>query len=99
MSLFRIGISTIAEEIKDEFFITLKAQLQEPGLDLLLKLKIEKILALDKCPVNRESIMRIAKYYGFDKGRYKMYSKRMYFTRPEAQIIKKAIREIYLLGV
>lgn len=93
----RITTGTIARELKEEFFEILKKQLKNPKMNFLERIKIEKILSENKNPIHRETIQRVAAYYGVRYSRGPV--RHLYFTRPQAQLIKKAIREVYFLGI
>lgn len=91
-----ITTRTIQEEIKIEFFEALRKRLNEDA-DFFERERIKQILKEDQMPIERETIRKIARYYGMRRNKDIM--KHYIFTRPEAQLIKKTIREVYLLGI
>ena len=96
-SITRISIGTIRRELKREFFDSLRKRAVE-GADYYERQTIQKILKEDLDPVSDAIIKKTAEYFGMGKYKHPI-TKHMYFSRQQAQIIKKAIREVYLLGV
>ena len=88
---------TIVKELKEEYFFALRERLEEKDVDLLEKLKIEKILAADQPPINSNIVIRVANHYNLIPRR--RAGLRAYFTRDQAQLIKKTIRDAYILSI
>ena len=97
--LTRISTGTIQQEIKDEFFAALQKRAASEAIDFLERRKIEEILKEDKPPISLGIIKRIAHYFKMDMYIRNKVTNRLYFSRAQAQLIKKTIREVYLLGI